>query len=137
MQRMIILLMLIFAFQNAKADTLDYWQVWVDDSLIGSFNVNDVAREVLLSDKLIRNASQLKVQYVSDHFPGTYHCFFMDDDYQFAESEIVKNGEIMSMSLKALAVSGPPVVPMFYDVYIEKVDDTNRTLINLFQVRWE
>lgn len=62
--RLILLTLLISIFSSrAKCDTIDYWHVYLNDSLIAEFNANSADKTIRLNRKELSSDDNLVVRY--------------------------------------------------------------------------
>jgi hypothetical protein len=66
MKKLIILFFMSISFAGF-ADTLDYWSVYLNDSLIGHYNTLSTDNEVSLSGNLINENDTISIIYGNDH----------------------------------------------------------------------
>lgn len=67
MKKVLFLLLLSGLFTaNAFADTIDYWHVYLNDSMIANFTENSKVLDVLLYEKKIDVSDLISVKYYND-----------------------------------------------------------------------
>ena len=67
MKQLPILFSFLFISLNGFCDTLDYWHVYINDSLIGEFNSNSKQPTIDLKQANINKNDVITVRYASDN----------------------------------------------------------------------
>jgi len=96
----LILSFLLFAPFIGQSDTLDYWSVYLNDSLIGQFNVLTPDPLLRLDKESIRSTDTIFVIYGNDH-----PC--ASSDYYFAIKERERGIKLIAERRKQLGVKIP------------------------------
>ncbi len=92
----IILFILLVGFSGfGQSDTLDYWSVYLNDSLVGNYNTQSTDNELSLNEKIINENDTISIIYGNDH-PCT-RC-----EYYYAVREMTNRVKLQAVRKKKI-----------------------------------
>jgi hypothetical protein len=105
MKQIVMVLTFLLISINGYCDTLDYWHVYVNDSLIAEFNSTSKNLTININRAEIKNNDSITVRYGSDH--PCFDCYygltvFAEIKQRLPETETKEHFGKLSISFKEL-----------------------------------
>lgn len=137
---MLLVAFIAFNCFISKADTIDFWHVYYNDSLIQKFNIHNDSEVIVIKVKMVQSVDSIRINYFRDAPCTDCHLNLMvrtDKNNKIIYSKAVGTGSTLSFDLRRLVNVYTADKKRYFEVLYDDDYPGNKKIKLLFLLKFE